>query len=302
MVRSASASSFLEPSSLRALPLLESGPDDRYFDYCLEPYRPRRTWQNKLRSENLLWLSLATGHALDALRPPLLALQDQLGKDMTVWGVKWDGTRLFWEIYVYDPAKEDPNATIREIARLLEPWFRFLPCPPETIPYQMVSFDLDDAVIARKTIEEVNLYLTGGPGHAGRSYKARASGFELENTYRFFEAKRQIEELLPLLKASVYVDYTDPSRLSKVLIPELFACKKICVAKKRFRDGVYFSGIAAPQLLFFLKHFSYPAPIVDFVARRQASFEHLSFDVGIDYVASEDGRVTYPKTSFYGTL
>ena len=303
MAQLASSSFLLEPSSLRALPLLESGPDDRYFDYCLEPYRPRRTWQSKLRSEKLLWLSLTVGHSLDAIRPPLRALQEQLGKDMTVWGVKWDGVRLFWEVYVYDPAKEDPNATLREIARLLAPWFRFAPRPPETIPYQMVSFDLDDAILARKTVDEVNLYLTGGPGHAGRSYKARAVGFELENTYRFFEAKREIEQLLPLIKASVYVDYAaDATRLSKVLIPELFACKKICVAKKRLRDGIYYSGIAVKQLLWFLKRFEYPAPIVDFVTRRESSFEHLFFDVGIDYVGSDDGRVTYPKTSFYGTL
>src|ERR1700677_1301635 len=126
----------LEASALLT-PLLESGPDDRYFDYCLEPYRPRRSWRGKLRPENLLWRSLAVGGALDGLRPPLCALQDTLGRDMTVGGVKWDGARLFWEIYVYDPDKEDPNATLHGLARALRPWFRVLPQPRETIPYQM---------------------------------------------------------------------------------------------------------------------------------------------------------------------
>jgi len=296
------AATFIEPSTLRALSLFESGPDDRYFDYCLQPYRPRRSWRGKLRPENLLWLSLAIGGTLDALRPPLLALQETLGRDMTVWGAKWDGTRLFWEIYVYDPEKEDPNATLEGIAQALKPWLRVVPRPRESIPYQMVSFDLDGSAIARGTIDEVNLYLTGGPGHSGRSYKARGDGFELENTYRFLDAKREIDQILPLVKASVFVDYTDPPRLSKVLIPELYACKKVCVAKKRFRDGVYFSGIAVEQLLFFLKRFSYPAGLVDFVTRRRESFEHLSWDVGIDYAQGEDGAMTYPKTSFYGTL
>ncbi len=296
------AASFIEPSTLRALTLLESGPDDRYFDYCLEPYRPRRSWKGKLRPENLLWLSLALGGALDALRPPLLALQDVLGRDMTVWGTKWDGERLFWEIYVYDPAKEDPNATLEGIARALEPWLRILPRPPEAIPYRMVSFELAGSAISQGTIEEVSLYLTGGPGQAGRSYKARPGMFELENTYRFLRPKREIDQVLPLLKSSVFVDYTEPPQLSKVLIPELFACKKICVAKKRFRDGVYFSGIAVEQLLHFLRRFSYPAGIVDFVTRRQDSFDHLSFDVGIDYVTGPEGALVYPKTSFYGTL
>ena len=186
----------LEASALLT-PLLESGPDDRYFDYCLEPYRPRRSWRGKLRSENLLWRSLAVGGALDGLRAPLCALQDTLGRDMTVWGVKWDGARLFWEIYVYDPDKEDPNATLGGLARALRPWLRLLPQPRESVPYQMVSFDLDASVVARGLIEEVNLYLTGGPGHAGRSYKARSEGaFELENTYRFLDAKREIDQIL----------------------------------------------------------------------------------------------------------
>ncbi len=222
---------------------------------------------------------------------------------MTVWGVKWDGTRLFWEIYVYDPDKEDPNATLGGLARALRPWLRILPQPRESIPYQMVSFDLDASVVASGVVDEVNLYLTGGPGHAGRSYKARSGGaFELENTYRFLDAKREIDQILPLLKASVFVDYSDPRQLSRVLVPELFACRKICVAKKRFRDAVYFSGIAVEQLLFFLKRFGYPAPLVDLVSRRPEGFEHLAFDVGVDIAAGEDGAVIYPKTSFYGTL
>jgi hypothetical protein len=293
---------FIEPTTLRALSLLESGADDRYFDYCLEPYRPRRPWRGKLRAENLLWLTLAVGGALDELRPPLLALQEVLGRDMTVWGVKWDGSRLFWEIYVYDPDKEDPNATLAGITRTLGPWLRVLPAPRETTPYTMVSFDLDETIARRGTVDEVNLYLTGGPGHAGRSYKTRAGSFELENTYRFLDAKREVDQILPLIKASVFVDYTQRVQLSRVLIPELFACKKICVAKKRARDGVYFSGIAVEQFIFFLKRFAYPHGIVDFVTRRRESFEHLSFDVGIDYAASDDGGVIYPKTSFYGTL
>ncbi len=296
------AASYLEPTTLRALPLLESGPDDRYFDYCLEPYRSRRPWRGKLRSENLLWLTLALAGTLDGARPPLLALQDSLGQDMTVWGVKWDGERLFWEVYVYDPDKEDPNASLRGIGETLRRWLRVLPQPAETIPYRMVSFDLDAQTIERGTLDEVNLYLTGEQGHAGRSYKARPGSLELENTYRFFDAKREIDQILPLLKASAFVDYTEPRRLSGVLIPELFACRKVCVAKKRLRDAVYFSGIPVDSLLYFLRRFAYPSGLVDFVARHRERFEHLSFDVGIDYLQTPAGTLGYPKTSFYGTL
>jgi hypothetical protein len=296
------ARSLLHPAPPPDLPLLESGPDDRYFNYCLEPYRPRRSWRGKLRSENLLWLSLDVGGALDALQPPLRALQDALGRDMTVWGVKWDGTTLFWEIYVYDPEREDPATRVGAIARVLQPWLQVVPTVADTVPHAMVSFDLDRETAARGTIPDVNVYMTGEQGHAGRSYKVRAGSVELENTYRFMDPKREIRALLPLVKASVFIDYSDPSRLSKVLFPELFACAKVCVAKKRSRDGVYFSGIAVEQLLFFLRRFAYPAALRDFVTSHQSRLDHLSFDVGIDYCTDEAGAVAYPKTSFYGTL
>ncbi len=109
--------------------------------------------------------------------------------------------------------------------------------------------------------------------------------------------------MLSLLRASLFVDYTDPRTLSKVLIPELFACKKVCVAKKRAADGIYFSGITVEQLLWFLRRFAYPPPIVDFVASRADAFEHLYFDVGIDVRTDPStGALVVPKTSYYGTV
>jgi len=295
-------SHYLDPTTSRALHLLPSSEADRYFDYCLEPYRPRRPWKDKYRSENLLWHSLLIGNALDELREPLRAVQQSLGKDLTVWGVKWDGSRLWWEVYFYDPRKEDPNATITSIASVLSEWIRVVPRVAETIPYMMVSFDLDASVRARGSIDAVNLYLTGEKAHAGRSYRATGSGFELENTYRFIEPKRDIDEVLPLLRSSAFVDYSGRARLAEVLMPQLFACKKVCISKKRTCDAIYYSGINIEQLLWFFRRFSYPAALVDFVEKHQERFEHLYFDVGIDYRTDESGSICYPKTSYYGTL
>ena len=85
-------------------------------------------------------------------------------------------------------------------------------------------------------------------------------------------------------------------------MPELFECQKICVAKKRFADAIYYSGISVDQLLWFFRRFAYPAAIIAFVAEHRAGFEHLLFDVGIDYLTGQDGRLLYPKTSYYSTL
>lgn len=283
-------------------PLLPSTENDRYFDYCLEPYRPRRPWHGKLRGENLFWHSLQVGGCRDALSPPLRALQASLGPDMTVWGVKHDGKALFWELYFYDPQKEDKAARIESISATLAPWWRFAPSIAESVPYMMASFDFSASVEQTKRIDEWNLYLTGERHHAGRSYKARADRVELENTYRFFEAKRESEQVLALLQSSMFIDYTAPAVLSKVLIPELFACKKICVAKKRTCDAIYYSGISIEQLVWFLKKFSYPPELLAFVEHHQERFEHLFFDVGLDYMMDASGEIVYPKTSYYGTL
>lgn len=283
--------------------LIPAAASDRYFDYCLEPYRPRREWRNKYKSENLLWQSLSAAGAIESLREPIEAVQRSLGADLTVWGVKWDGTRLWWELYFYDPEKEAPEATLSALRETLAPWLSLTPRVPESVPYKMLSFDLFAESAERRVIPEVNLYLTGENAHAGRSYKLRESGVELENTYRFMEPKRHVDEVLSLVKSSVFVDYTDPKMLARVLIPELFACKKVCVSKKRTCDAIYFSGIAVDQLLWFCRRFGYPPALTVFLERNAERFEHLFFDVGLDYrLDAASGGLVYPKTSFYGIL
>lgn len=284
-------------------PLIPSGPSDRYFDYCLQPYKPRRPWRGKSRGENLLWQSLRHGGVYDSLEAPFRAVQRSLGADMTVWGVKWDGARLFWELYFYDPQREDTTSRLPSLTRVLEPWFEVTPRPPDAVPYMMVSLDFSERTLDSGRIEEVNLYLAGERHHAGRSYRVRADGAELENTYRFFEAKPESDQIIELLRSSLFVDHSDERTLSKVLIPELFACKRICVAKKRTCDAVYYSGITVEQLSWFLGRFDYPREIRDFVKQHEAQFEHLYFDVGIDYRTDpETGALTYRKSSYYGTL
>ena len=282
--------------------LIPSSEADRYFDYCLQPYRPRRPTRGKLRAENILWKSLEVAGCRAAFEAPLKAIQAHVGRDLTVWGVKYDGTRLFWELYFYDPQKEDVAATATALTEALAPYVQVLPSVRESIPYMMVSFDLDSKTFEHGCIDTLNLYLTGTELHEGRSYTLDAEGFELRNTYRFLSPKQEIDVLLPLLTSSVFVDYSDPRMLAQVLVPQLFACKKVCVAKKRHCDGIYFSGIDVDRLLWFLRRFEYPKPLVDFVDAYREGFEHLWFDVGIDYLQAQDGSLRFPKTSFYGTL
>jgi hypothetical protein len=187
------------------------------------------------------------------------------------------------------------------VARVLRPWLDITPSVRESVPYMMFSFDLDGEILARRRLDTVSVYLTGSALHEGRSYKLHGDGTaELDNTYRFLQPKSEIDVVLPLLQSSLWVDYREPKVLAQVLMAEFFACKRICIAKKRLRDGVYYSGI--DQLLAFLKKFRYPAALTSFAGEWAAQFDHLSLDIGIDYGQHRDGTIHYPKTSFYGTL
>src|SRR4051812_9386343 len=83
-------------------PLLPSQPSDRYFDYCLQPYAPRRSPEGKLRSENLFWKSFELAGAPPEIEDVVLTIQRAAGRDMTVFGVKHVHGRTWWELYFYD--------------------------------------------------------------------------------------------------------------------------------------------------------------------------------------------------------
>jgi hypothetical protein len=275
--------------------------EDRFFDYCLQPYDPLRDPRGKLRSESLLWNSLDAADAPSSLDAALRAVQHTAGRDMTVVGVKHQAGRLWWELYFYDRLKEDPAVRAASIIDTVAPWFRIVPRPRETVPYFMFSFDVHPTTAEGGRVEVVNLYLPYYEVQGGRSYKFSADGLEMDNVYRFLHPKTEIREILHDIRQSVFVDYTRVS-LARVLLPELIDCNRICVAKKRFADAVYYSGIDVGQLLFFLRAFAYPPAIVSFVEAQRAQLDHLRFDVGIDYTMRPDGTVAMTKSSYYATL
>ena len=288
--------------------LIPSTAGDRFFDYCLEIYEPLADPAGRLRGESLLWHSLEVAGFPPEADALLHSLRRAAGRDMTVFGIKWFDPRtagatvytdpsayaLSYELYYYDPQREDEQITI---AGELE----ILPTVPDAVRYFMYSFDFDARTVQTRAVDELNVYLQFYEGQGGHSYAVRRDGLELRNTYRFHRPKLEIDAILHQVQRSLHVDFTR-ARLAEIVMPELFECHKICVAKKRFADAIYYSGITVDQLLWFFRRFAYPAPIVAFVEDHREGFEHLLFDVGIDYLAGPDGRLIYPKTSYYSTL
>jgi hypothetical protein len=284
-----------------ARPLVHTTDEDRFFDYCLQPYDPLRDPRGKLRSESLLWNSLDVATAPPSLDEALRAVQARAGRDMTVIGVKHHEGRIWWELYFYDRLKEDAAVHATSIIDAVAPWFRIGPQPRETVPYFMFSFDVHPDTAEGGSVEVVNLYLPYYQVQGGRSYKLSADRLEMDNVYRFLHPKTEIRQILHEIHQSVFVDFSRVS-LARVLLPELIDCNRICVAKKRFADAVYYSGIDVGQLLFFLRTFGYPPAIVAFVETYRARLDHLRFDVGIDYTMQPDGSLTMTKSSYYCTL
>lgn len=281
--------------------LVEARATDRYFDYCLQPYEPRRTWRGGLRGESLLWHSALVADATPDTASLFRSVQAHAGADATVWGVKHIDGQLSWELYFYDSAKEEPRVHITDLSRGLSPALRITAPCTERIPYFMWSFDVPPSFRAGDAVPAVSYYLADPVGQAGRSYRATEQRTELENVYHFFHPKREIREVMARLRSSVFVDWSRVD-LAAVLLPELFTCRKICVAKKRTADAVYYSGITIDQLLFFLRRFAYPEALVSFASAHRDRFEHLLFDVGIDYFVDAEGRVCMPKSGYYSTL
>ena len=282
-------------------PLPRTAETDRFFDYCLQAYDPLRDPRGKLRSEALLWNSVDVAGASPALEDALDALQRHAGRDMTVVGIKHQAGRLWWELYFYDRQKEDPAVRADAIIDAIAPWIRVVPRPRETVPYFMFSFDVHPDTAPGGSVDVVNLYLPYYEVQGGRSYKLSADRLEMDNVYRFLHPKTEIRQIVHDIRQSVFVDYARVP-LSRVLLPELIDCNRICVAKKRFADAVYYSGIDVGQLVFFLRRFGYPEPIVAFVEGHRGALDHLRFDVGVDYVMEPDGSVTMTKSSYYCTL
>ena len=285
----------------RVRPLPRTADTDRFFDYCLQPYDPLRDPRGKLRSEALLWNSVDVAGASPALEEALHAVQRHAGRDMTVVGIKHQACRLWWELYFYDRLKEDPAVRANSIIAAVAPWIRIVPRPLETVPYFMFSFDVHPDTVPGSPVDVINLYLPYYEVQGGRSYKLSADRLELDNVYRFLHPKTEVRQIIHDIRQSVFVDYTRVP-LSRVLLPELIDCNRICVAKKRFADAIYYSGIDVGQLVFFLRTFGYPEPIIGFVEAHRGVLDHLRFDVGIDYTMQPDGAVVMTKSSYYCTL
>lgn len=277
--------------------------DDLYFNYCLWPYRPVATTQDKFRGINVLYQSFDFA-GIDARAYAFVeSIRDAIGAFQTVFGIKQVDGRMGWEFYFYDYLRKDRKVSISKVIEAISPYARCDIRPNEKLPYFMFSIDVDsDLVGGRRDLDVVHMYVgnVGSKVSSGIAYALRPQTTTLENFYFFFDAKTQMMEAADKICCSAFVDVSKIN-IDKILWPQLRDCRTICVANKQRNDCVYFSEIDVDQLLFFLKALAYPREIVAFFEANRGSLDHLLYDVGLDYrVEGSDVRIL--KSGYYNVF
>ncbi len=281
---------------LATTPMESCGPDDCFHDYVLLEYEPVASAVDKLRSLNVLVESFALGGVEKEGVALMNAVRRGLGPFRTVWGIKWHHARraLGWELYFYDFKREHADISIPNLTRILAPHVEVEGREPRPLPWHMFSVEIDGPKLRREAASALDIYVDM------RSYKCSGDGAVFENVYTFHHARSEIDDILHRLRACVHFD-PERDRLERLMPPHLFNCRKICVANKRRADALYFSRVTTRALMRFLEDQGWPEELSAFVDGREKELNHLLWDVGIDFRAT-DGGATPVKTGIYGSF
>lgn len=276
-----------------------AAPGDEFFNYALWPYTPAGSLENRLKPSNLLYESLDAAGVDRRLFDLIPVLRQAIGEFHTVFGVKLQGKRTWWEFYFYDYRRRERERSLSRVLEALRPLAPTSIVPNENIFYFMFSIDITEEIFTRG-IDEVHLYI-GNPGStvsSGICYSLTPARTKFENIYFFFDARTQMQDTAAKVACSAHID-TKKIRLDEILRPELRDCKTICVANKQVNDCIYFAGIRFDQFLFFLRWMNYRAGLIEFLEENRSKLDHLEFDVGFDY-RMEAGELVVIKSGYYG--
>lgn len=273
------------------------------YDFCLWEYRPPAPAAGKLRSINLLANCFAASGLGKRAFDVVGAIRQGLGDSRSVWGIKQEVGRISWEFYFYDYGRLERQRSVPRLLDLIRPWVACEVEVSDRLPYFMFSIDLDRAQLMEgRPLDEIQMYIgnIGSAVSSGICYAVTREQARLKNFYFFFDARKDMENIVGKLTSSAFLDLPGFD-VDSVLWPELRDCEVIVVANKQQRDGVYFSRVNVDQLLFFLKRLQYPKEHVSFVEEHRGKLDHMLYDVGFDYRV-ENGSLSIVKSAYYGVF
>jgi hypothetical protein len=289
--------------------------EDRFHDYVLSEYAPRAPHAGKLRSVSFLHASFEAAGVEGEGREIVELVREGLGSFRTVWGVKLaDGAAApaGWELYFYDFERAHADLSIERVRAILAPRLDVDARDARVLPWHMFSigFDVEGLRAPRPASVPAHVYLDM------RSYELQGDELSFENIYTFHDPRAEIDEVLHRLRASAHFG-SGPSRpaglsplarharsesLATLVPPHLFRCGgRVCVANKRTCDALYFSRVGSRALARFLRDRSWPAALRELADVHAAELDHLLWDVGIDFRASDAG-VRVVRSAVYGSF
>jgi hypothetical protein len=274
---------------------------DLFYDFCLWEYKPLTSTGNKLNPSTLLFHSFEVTGLHEKIFDLVQVIRKGFGVSQTVWGVKKIGSEIRWEFYFYDYRRRERERSITKFLEIISPFALCRIKANENLPYFMFSVDVDELLLSReRELDEIHMYI-GNPGStvsSGICYSLKERGTRLENFYFFFDAKKQMNEIVAKASCSAHIDSTImPADV--IFWPEMRDCGVIVVANKQNNDSLYFSRIKIDQLIFFLNEMRFPTPLLSFMQENRSRLDHLLYDVGFDYRMDGNDLIIL-KSAYYG--
>ncbi len=283
-------------------------------DYVRTDYPPVCDPRGKAASHSLLRYYLLREGLFDGLWPIVERFVELLGPGETVWGFKRlprGGTGV--ELYVYDPRREasqqpkgrDNPRSVTQLVQGLSPILDVNSRLDDNhVAYHMCSLSLDARVAETGHSEGFRIYPTGDRrrhGYDGLSYHVDGDRLVRENSYLFFRAAEELDQVRALVDVSLRAG--NAASRAALLDPDLCRCWTICFSNKAHGDALYFSRIDIDQLLGALPRF-WPGYLERLLQARRHELDHLRWDLGIDFTTpgTELHDVCIDKVGLYGFI
>lgn len=274
----------------------------RFRDYILTDYPPRAAPEGRLRSESVYRWALREHGLLDRCWPAVTALQQHLGLDQTVWGIKWGPAGFTTELYFYNNASNPADHPMQctTLSKVLAPWLSIDSVVDESLPYFMCSIDLDDRALDDPALGWC-IYLGSGERRrkqSGFSYRVHGLHHTLENHYWFYDPKTELDEVARRLKHSPRIRANAHDRAVPLYMLD---CHTVCVAIKPVHDGFYMSRLTTEQARRFCAEHGLHALAALFTTHAD-DLAHLCWDIGYDVRLDDAGTEHIEKVGVYGVL
>jgi hypothetical protein len=275
-----------------------------YRDFTYSRYETRATDSQRLHSGSLLRHLVHLLNVDRTVWPLVQKLKTHLGTDEIIWGVKWTAAGFdSIELYVSSNEEKRPLQlrSIATLRTLLHPWLDEISYPDDLCPTSMFSFDLQPSATERERVSCAHIYVTSNMDErnfCGFSYELGSVAPRFKNHYMRFSGSDKNEVLEQRMSWSPHTPECGIyGMLPKDWLNDSFS---IFHAAKPLCDGVYLCRLPLKHTIAFSDAY-FPSYVGNALRDHAAGFEHLFWDVGLDYsVAKIAGGGHVLKTAIFG--